>query len=326
MRTLCLCLWATAAIVAFPLGATAQSSARPKPTLGVMAFTNAAMVDRDAWESQRQGVAETITTMLRYHTAVDVLEREQLRVVLDELALGASGQVDPQTAARVGKLLGAQYMLLGTITVDTRNRLRLSARAVEVETSRILSGEMVTGSADDVLLLTDRLTEQLLANLRLPPLPPRGNPDGEQSPDRAPAATPARAPTPAPSPASATPTRTAVAVGSGNSTSTGAADTAARQERTLIEAKSTVADAAKATEKPAGLPRTTGPSIRRTAAALNVPRGGKEGALALRLLSQGIKAEEDRRFQEAQELYKRALAAVPEYVAARDRLARLRSI
>jgi TolB-like protein len=174
-------LWLTAA----PLGAQAVADSTRRPTLGVVAFTNAAMRDRADWESQRQGIAELVTTMLRYHPGVVVLEREQLQPLLKEQDLGASGRVEPETAARIGQLLGAKYMLLGTISVDPRNRLRLAARAVDVETSRVLQGEMVDGDADDVMVLVDRLTERLPRSLSLPPLPPRGDPDAGAGPDAA---------------------------------------------------------------------------------------------------------------------------------------------
>lgn len=44
-----------------------------------------------------------------------VIERDKLNLVLKEQGLGASGAVDPATAAKVGKLLGIKYIVMGGI-------------------------------------------------------------------------------------------------------------------------------------------------------------------------------------------------------------------
>jgi curli biogenesis system outer membrane secretion channel CsgG len=45
-----------------------------------------------------------------------VIERRQIETILAEQNMGASGLVDPATAARVGKLLGAPAVIVGSIT------------------------------------------------------------------------------------------------------------------------------------------------------------------------------------------------------------------
>lgn len=44
-----------------------------------------------------------------------VVERDKLELVMKEQGLGASGAVDPQTAAKVGKILGVRYIVTGAI-------------------------------------------------------------------------------------------------------------------------------------------------------------------------------------------------------------------
>src|SRR5690242_18767511 len=44
-----------------------------------------------------------------------VVERDKLNLVLKEQGLANTGAVDPATAAKVGKLLGVQYVVLGGI-------------------------------------------------------------------------------------------------------------------------------------------------------------------------------------------------------------------
>ena len=45
-----------------------------------------------------------------------LVERERLDRVLEEQALGQTGALDPNTRAKVGQVLGAQYIILGTVT------------------------------------------------------------------------------------------------------------------------------------------------------------------------------------------------------------------
>lgn len=53
-----------------------------------------------------------------------VVEREKLASIMKEQGLGASGAVDPQTAARVGKILGVRYMITGGIDKFAINTTR----------------------------------------------------------------------------------------------------------------------------------------------------------------------------------------------------------
>ncbi len=64
-----------------------------------------------------RGLAELITTDLAYIRTLRLLERLQIGVLLDELKLGVSDRADPATAARVGKLLRAERMVQGAVTI-----------------------------------------------------------------------------------------------------------------------------------------------------------------------------------------------------------------
>jgi len=61
-----------------------------------------------------------------------LLERLQIGVLLDELKLGTSQRADPATAARVGRLLRAERMVQGTVTIPSAGAgsVRLTASVV----------------------------------------------------------------------------------------------------------------------------------------------------------------------------------------------------
>ncbi len=50
------------------------------------------------------------------HNKLRLVERERLKDIKGELALQQSGDIDAATAQKIGKLLGAKYMLTGKIT------------------------------------------------------------------------------------------------------------------------------------------------------------------------------------------------------------------
>ncbi len=72
-------------------------------------------------------------------SSMKVVERDKIDYVLKEQELQQSGAVDLSTAVRVGKILGARYMVFGSITqLDDRNT-RMVVKVVSVETSEIIA-------------------------------------------------------------------------------------------------------------------------------------------------------------------------------------------
>ena len=68
-----------------------------------------------------------------------VIERDKIDYILEEIELQQSGAVDKATAVKVGKILGAKYMVLGSITQMDHRTARMVVRVVSVETSEIVT-------------------------------------------------------------------------------------------------------------------------------------------------------------------------------------------
>ena len=60
----------------------------------------------------------------------EVLEREKLAMVMKEQGLAQTGAVDPQQAARVGKLLGVRYIVTGAVDKFSINTTRGGFRGI----------------------------------------------------------------------------------------------------------------------------------------------------------------------------------------------------
>jgi curli biogenesis system outer membrane secretion channel CsgG len=91
------------------------AQAQEKPVLAVIEFQNQAAVRW--WGS---GVGEELAGMLSNElVAMDafrVVERDKLRAVLEEQNLAASGRVAAGSGPAIGRLTGAQYLVMGTVT------------------------------------------------------------------------------------------------------------------------------------------------------------------------------------------------------------------
>jgi curli biogenesis system outer membrane secretion channel CsgG len=69
-----------------------------------------------SWQNVGTGIADMMVTALADTRKYTLIEREKLEKVMDEQKLGASGAVTAQTAAKIGRLLGAQYIITGAVT------------------------------------------------------------------------------------------------------------------------------------------------------------------------------------------------------------------
>ena len=130
-------------------------------TLAIVDFTNSSVTRRDDFDPLRQGFASMMIHYLSGATDLKVIERERLQWLLDELELQQeSGAVDPATAVRAGKLLGATAVLFGAFSA-AGDRLWVSARLVKVETGEVLLAEQAFGDPDDFFSLVEKLSLQV---------------------------------------------------------------------------------------------------------------------------------------------------------------------
>jgi TolB-like protein len=83
-------------------------------------------------------VQERVTTLLAQNKDVTLIERGLMKKVMEELKLEASGAIDEDTVKKLGKLLGADAVVTGTINDLTDGRTEVNARVVETESGKIL--------------------------------------------------------------------------------------------------------------------------------------------------------------------------------------------
>lgn len=114
-----------------------------------------------------KGLAELMITDLAQSTDVVVVERARLEDVLAELKLGETRFSDPKTAAKIGKLIGAQFMVTGTIVespvIGGVGKHKLVAKIIDVSTSQVLGGTRISADLDleDVFATEETLVGQI---------------------------------------------------------------------------------------------------------------------------------------------------------------------
>ena len=107
-------------------------------------------------------VGDVLFASLATKENIYLVDRADMKKVLDELELNLSGIVAPDKATRVGQFTGAKILVTGSV-LEVGNSLYIVAKIIGTETSRVL-GQSVKGKTNDELgPLVERLAEKVAA-------------------------------------------------------------------------------------------------------------------------------------------------------------------
>jgi TolB-like protein len=164
-------MFALAAALALPAASAAQDN---RPVVVVFTFTNSSIgTGRADFDGIGTGVQDLLITDMASNPKIRLVDRSNIEAVLREQNLVKSGQIDPATAVRLGKIMGAQYAVIGGFMADGHGAAVLTGRTVDMETTQIANPEKITGKSDDVLNMIGQLSAKLSANMRLDAKPGR---------------------------------------------------------------------------------------------------------------------------------------------------------
>ena len=167
-----------APLLAAPTFAAAQAT-DDRPVVAVLSFDNNS-IGKDArdYDGLGKGVEDLLIADMASNPKLRLVDRDRIQKVLDEQSLVKAGAIDPTTAVRVGKILGAQYVVYGGFMSDGRGNMVLTAHTTDLETSQIQNPQKVQQKTDDVLGLIAQMSGKLAANLKLAPKPGMGRATG----------------------------------------------------------------------------------------------------------------------------------------------------
>ncbi|MEW5906213.1 MAG: CsgG/HfaB family protein, partial [Elusimicrobiota bacterium] len=131
------------AFAASPAGAESMEKISKKLSRGLKEGSRLAVLEfpyTDGKSSEGPAIVqERLTTALAANRKISLIERALLAKVLGELKLQASGAIDEDTAKKLGKLLGADAIVTGTLNDLKEGRVELNARVVDAATAKILT-------------------------------------------------------------------------------------------------------------------------------------------------------------------------------------------
>jgi TolB-like protein len=163
-------LWLTCLAAAVPV--IAQQAPNTRPGIAVLPFENGGSYgpDRENFELLGIGLQQALTYELAQNTTMRVVDRGSLRALLAEQDLGATERVDPATAARIGRMVGARYVVNG-VFMDLFGEFSLIGKIVDVETSEVVNTAQVRGGREELNRLIMRMAAEVTRGVRLPALP-----------------------------------------------------------------------------------------------------------------------------------------------------------
>jgi len=133
--------------------------------VAVLYFDNNCLIQKNEMEPLRKGLADILITELGKIDRLQVVERNRLQQVLEEMQLAQAGVVGGKTAQEVGKMLGAQNLLFGSYMMMMDKKMRIDVRIVEVETGATVKAEEATGQPKDLYKLVAQLVIKIAKNL-----------------------------------------------------------------------------------------------------------------------------------------------------------------
>jgi TolB-like protein len=164
------------ALTAALIVAVPASGQDTRPGLAVLPFENGGSYgqEKENFEALQKGIPAMLISELQKNSAVRLVDRSQIQTLLGEQDLGKEGRVDASTAAKIGKLVGARYVIMGTF-IDFYGKFRVDARIVNVETSEIL--KVVTNDPklqkrEELFRIIQSVAERVMTDTKLPPLSP----------------------------------------------------------------------------------------------------------------------------------------------------------
>jgi len=105
-----------------------------------MNFSNRA--PGDGWDWLEKGLADMLITDLHASGKFQVVTRERMQELFDEMALGKLGLLDPETAQQFGKMVKVDWALFGSFFCEA-GRIEIECHLVEVATQKLKRVEWV---------------------------------------------------------------------------------------------------------------------------------------------------------------------------------------
>lgn len=151
----------TATLALLTVAATA-TTARAAPAVMVLYFDN--NTGDPAYDALGKGLADMMITDLSALPGVQIVEREKLQAVLEELHLQRTRYFDARTAQKIGGGIGAAFAVTGALLSAVPD-LRIDVRVIRITTGEVVKADKVVGKSDRFFELEQELVTHLADGL-----------------------------------------------------------------------------------------------------------------------------------------------------------------
>lgn len=155
----------TVVLLAVPVAAAVLPlQPAPKKTVAVLDFDNHS--GEEKYDPMGKGIAAMMISDLGAIESIQLVEREHLQDLVEELELQQSDYFDPATAGKIGRFTGAEYVVVGAISSVDPN-IRIDTRVLRVESGEIVKTAAAQGKQEKFFKLQKQLSDQLLEGLEV---------------------------------------------------------------------------------------------------------------------------------------------------------------
>jgi hypothetical protein len=139
------------------VAALARADGQSPVTVAVYDFTPTGTPVRDDGPK----ITALVTAELSSQPGLAMIERAQLTKALNEQALGLSGMVNSDVAAKIGQMTGAKILIAGQVFRTDEQHLVIIANIIGTETARMFAAKVEGGVAGDLPKLTSELSQKI---------------------------------------------------------------------------------------------------------------------------------------------------------------------
>jgi TolB-like protein len=134
-------------------------------TLAIMYFQN--KTGSPDLDPVQKGLTIMLITDLSTLEGLQLVERTRLQALTEEMGIGTSGLVEPGTAPRVGKILGAEWLMGGDITGRGPEELLVKSELLDVQLSKSIGQQASAGGLADLFRMEKDLLFKIIELLKI---------------------------------------------------------------------------------------------------------------------------------------------------------------
>ena len=153
---------ALASLMAVVPSPDSLTGAAPRKTVAVLYFDN--HTGKSEYEPLGKGISAMMISDLSSVQEIQLVERERMQDVVKEMETQRTPYYDSSTAVKVGRMMGAQYIVVGAFAA-LQPKMRIDTRVVRVETGEIVKTAQVTGDEQNFFDLQQKLAKNLIDGL-----------------------------------------------------------------------------------------------------------------------------------------------------------------